>query len=248
MSEAPTTVKRTTLPELFALASGVDIRRGAERCWYCGAACAPICERHIRHKVKKTCTIHQYARAPDSEYVCDGCWLVLDERAKVLVFGEGEEREGTRVRSYSWVVTERAALAYTKAHIVELRRICLDPPSTPFGIVLSNSGQKHLLYMGHVNLCRDPLRILLEDETITYSVGSLRARLELSGMVCAAIGKPALVDCEPWRVFRACADRYADGVDVASSWLRIRSESLSRLAAWLTDRKEVCSERHPESA
>lgn len=224
-----------TLTNLFAAARGAELRPGSQRCFYCGAACDETYS--ASDWVKDTCTIRQYAAAPLSRYVCAGCSAAFSECVDVQVFGESAPRPAMRVRLFSWIVTEHLAVAATKAHLAELRRVCLDPPEPPFGVVLSDSGQKHLLYLGRVNRTRESVSVLLEEERIEYAPAELAERLELVKKLCAATGKPALGE-RPNFNFYLGLEKTFGSVELAEEWEKIWATPLSRLAAWLCPNRE----------
>jgi len=150
-----------------------------------------------------------------------------------------------RVRCFSWVITAQQAQAATKADLAYLRNVCLNPPPPPCAIVLSDSGQKHLLYRGVVNHARDPLTVTLETERITYWIAKLRTRLSLCGHLIAATGKPALSEPPDARLGMAVIGRYRDGEAFINQWQYVWQEPLSRLASWLSPPKEVCERDYP---
>jgi hypothetical protein len=167
------------------------------------------------------------------------------------VFGEDVDR-GTpqhptktkpqHVCQYSWVITRDKAVAFTKAHIVELRRICLDPPKPPFAVVLADSSQKQLLWQTPVCQSRDMCVIRLEDEIIEYAVCDLAEALNVAGQVAAIVGKPSLTDRLDPRAWAGIIDATGD-VAVAEQWEELRCTPVGRLAAWLAPSKKEQEER-----
>lgn len=234
-----------TATALFARARGVTLRPGPHHCWYCASPCD---ETHSAGAwVKGNNTSRQYAGAPSSDYVCCGCAASLNESATVQVSDEPEQRTGARVRNYCWVVTECEARAFTKAHIEDLQRICLDPPPPPYVVVLSTSGQKQLLWQARVCRSSEWACVQLDEETITYRPSDLLERSLLTEAVCAATGKPALGERPGFGIYRGLrALDPAGGIELADRWSRVWCDPLSRLAAWLTPRKEICIGRCEE--
>lgn len=233
-----------TTPQLLAEALGLPVREeGPEKCRYCGADCRAVEQREIGKWIKKTTTTHQYFKAPAGQYICAGCEYALRWKGTTVPLPK-ENRADTRACLYSWVIMD-GARAYSKAHVAEIREWCLDPPASPFSIAIAVTGQKHILYLCPVNLSLDSVRVLLETEIIIYRPDELHERIRLTEKICAATGKPALKESPGWRLFRAVADYYPDGTDIAAEWGDVFVEPISRLAAFLTDRKELCLERHP---
>lgn len=232
-----------TLPELFAVANGTQLRPGPHRCFYCGATCDET--ETTAAWVKATCTVWQYVAAPSSKYVCVGCAAALSETADVQVFGEPAKRISQRNRLYSWLVTEHSATAYTKTHAVELQAILLAPPVPPFGICLTTTGQKHLLYLGRVNHSGPPFAVNLDEEIIHYEPAHLRDRLVLAEHICAGAGKPFLSRQESFGLHRMLSERFSNGSELATAWCHVQHEPLSKLAAFVALGKECAQTKYP---
>lgn len=232
-----------TLSELFASANGIVLRSGPHRCFYCGAPCDDT--ETTATWVKPTCNVWQYVAAPSSKFVCVGCAAALSESADVQVFGEPEKRVGQRNRLYSWVVTEHAATAYTKAHALELQANLLTPPDPPFGICLTTAGKKHLLYLGRVNDGGESVAVNLDEQIIRYVPSDLRERIVLVEHVSAAAGKPWLDRRESFALHRMMSERFSNGSELAAAWCRVQREPLSQLAAFVAANKETSGERYP---
>lgn len=238
-----------SVPQLYAMAHGVACI-GSSPCFYCGAPCGPGSGGDVSVYVKDSFTGRSEVVAPGSPFVCAGCVLCLREDATVqLIDGTARHVAKCAIRSWSWLVTETATIAASKAHIRELRSVCLagdgGNPGKPWALVLSDSGQKHLLYRGVVNHGGPPWRVTLEVERIDYTPESLAARLRLCGQLIAATGKPALAEPLTPRFAGAVMERYQNGETLVEDWSRVCREPLSRLAAWLSPKKEDCKHEHP---
>lgn len=220
--------------QFFAQSRGVVVPHGPDRCFYCGGQCDQTMPA-AKH-VKKTFTALDGVAGGD--WVCAGCVEAMDEKADIEMI-DGERRTGQKVRCYSWVVTPNKALAATKAHIDRLREICLSPPGTPYMVCLSDSGQKHLLYLGAV--CHDPVncQVTLEGELITYRRSHLKGDIALAALVCSAVGKRALTGPMKASIKMKIHERDPDILD---DWLRTRETPLGRLAAWLCPAKKEALE------
>lgn len=231
-----------SVPHLLARAKGTNCV-GPHSCFYCGAPCDdsyPV----VAH-VRDTFTARSTVRCPGSTAICQGCVFCWAQDAD-LIFVDGTTRSQQKVVLYSWVITSQFVRAATKAHINQLRELCLAPPTPPYAIVLSDSGQKHLLYQGVVNNNTNYLCVTIEGEPITYQPHALQARLNLIGPLVAATGKPALAEPITTRFGMAVMERYPkSGEQCLLTWERMREEPLSRLAAWLSPNKEVCHELYP---
>lgn len=235
--------KITSAPHLFATAHGLECV-GSLRCFYCGAPCDNT--NTVADYVRDSFTGHSEVVAPGSRAICNGCVLCLREAGDIPMI-DGTVRPMTKcaVRSWSWLVTPRETLAGSKAHLDRWRELCLNPPETPFAIVLSESGQKHLLYRGVVCHSRESLTVTLETERVSYRPDALRERLKLCGRIAAATGKPALAEAPPVSLWMRVCDRYEAGESLCSEWSSVWEEPLSRLAAFLTPAKEVCIGQYP---
>jgi len=231
-------------PELITLAAARPYRSGEHRCYYCGGQCSD--DNPSSDFVPSTFTAHNTIARPGAPYVCDGC--VWTQRIAETLVVEGETREGQRPWSYSWLLTASLARPLTKTHIAILRDACLNPPEPPFSIVLAVSGQRHLLYLAPVNDSRASYSIALESEVIATNGQQLAARIDLTSRIGAAVGKPRLAEAPAFSVYRDVMARYRDGESMVDEWSRIWCEPVSRLAVFLTDKKEVCCDRYPSDA
>lgn len=235
--DEPTTVQRF-VSQLFGAAAGVDFRIGQQRCFFCLAPCD---ESNPAAKiVKKSFTSRDTVGGGD--YVCHGCIAAMNEKATVTM-ADGEVRDKQKVRSYSWVIGGKA-IAASKAHRDWLLQQCLDPPQPPFAIVISDSGQKHLLYRGRVSHSRETVTVTLEGDPITYAPAELRDRLELCKQVAAVLGKPALRETPKPSSLAKLIEHHGDE-SLPDRWLSVREQPLTRLAIWFTPAKKECEIEYP---
>lgn len=236
-----------SVPELFATAHGVACT-GPHRCFFCGAACE---ERHpAAFFVKDSFTGRTEVAAPGSPWVCDGCVLCLRESATCPMI-DGTERLVTKcaMRAWSWLVTPKRVAAGSKANLERWRELCLHPPEPPFAIILSESGQKHLLYRGLVCWSQESVCVTLETERVYYRTVELSERLFLCGHLVAATGKPALDEEIAPRFAMSVIARYPDtGEALIEAWSVLRETPLSRLAGFLSPNKEICESLYPSTA
>jgi len=211
-----------------------------ERCYYCCGRC----EREFKAAdyVKSSFTSRDTVAL--SEWVCPGCVKSLDEKATIRLLC-GEVREGQMTRGYSWVATVTEVCAGTKAHRKQIASLCLFPPQPPFMICISDSGQKHLLYRSVVSHSQEVVTLTLEGERIRYRPVELAERFTLLRQVCAATGKPALLNTITPQTGMRVIDYFGDDL-VFSEWQRTQNESLTRLAAWICPPKEECQNEYPE--
>lgn len=222
-----------TTPKLLALALNRDFSPGPHRCFYCGSICGD--EFTGREFVADTFTSRNMASQPGSQFVCGGCVCALEssDRSK-------------QPRLFSWVITRYSATSIGKGKIAEIRAACLAPPEPPYSIVVSASGQKHLIYLAPINYSRDVVTVQFELDRVTYRPDELQSRLSLCAAISAAGGKPSLADAPTSRVASALADYYAD-FDPLLIWFDIWAEPLSRLAAHLTPKMEDSRNDYPST-
>ena len=235
-----------SVPDLVAVAAG-ESRGGNERCFFCGAVCDGTYP--VSRFVKDSFTGWSSVATPASQSVCVGCSLCFRDAADFIqIDGTPRSLAKNAIRSFSWVVTSASFRAASPAHMDLIRQVCLDPPSPPYAIVLSVSGQTHQLYRGL--LVNDPKMagVTLEGEPIRYHAHDLRSRLDLATRICAATGKPALALPINSTSATRIIQRRPDGVTDLEEWLAVRLFPLSRLAAWLCPTKETAERDYPAFA
>jgi len=233
-----------TASELFA---GRNHNNGDHNCYYCGASCDD--QYKTADYVKETFTNRDIVKYPQSQYVCIGCVKSLGNGEDEMPFIDGttkirENARGMCPRMYSWILFPDHKLAGTKAHIKQWREILLNPPDPPFAIVLAESGQKQLIFRAPVAMDKNSFSILLEDEAIEVIPEQLAERIEMCTPICAALGKPALEGDISFLSYTRYQEYHGE-IESFEKWLAIRSEPLSRLAAWLSKSKEDAQNEYP---
>lgn len=228
--------------ELFAAARREFNQCGVHRCFFCLAPC----NESFRSGdfVKKSFTGRDTVGGGD--WICGGCVAALNEKATVRQ-ADGTTRTKQKIRTYSWVLTKTTATAATKSHLAWLLQQCLDPPEPPFAIVLSDSGQKHLLYRGLVSHSRYTITVTLEGVPVTYSPDELQSRLAVCKQVAAALGKPALGGSLRPTQLGKLIEYHAD-TSLPDRWLSVRELPLTSLATWFTPGKKECTIEYPSNA
>jgi hypothetical protein len=233
-----------TASELFA---GRKHNHGDHNCYYCGASCDE--QYKTADYVKDTFTNRDIVKYPQSKYVCIGCVESLGNGEDEMPYIDGttkvrENARGMCPRMYSWILFPDHKLAGTKAHMKEWREILLNPPDPPFAIILAESGQKQLIFRAPIAMDKACFSILLEDEAIEVIPELLKERIEMCTPICAALGKPALEGDISFSSYTRYQEYYGE-IESFEKWLAIRSEPLSRLAAWLSKSKEDAQNEYP---
>jgi hypothetical protein len=211
-----------------------------ERCFYCGGRCTQ--EHKSKDVVKSSFTALDTVTR--SDYVCAGCMVAFDESATVTLLC-GEVRTEQKTRLYSWIVCDGKRHAATKAHRAQITQLCLKPPAPPYVISLADSGQRQLLYRARVCSGRVYAVVSLEGEVITYRPEQLEQRLQLMKQVCAATGKPALLEPITAQTAMRVVEYFGDA-EILAAWSELQADPLTKLAAWLCPPKEECQNEYPE--
>lgn len=242
----------STAPELLASSLG-KLSRGAERCFFCGASCGQ--EFTTAEFVADSFTDRNSVASPASPFVCSGCVASMrNDLAEVALVNRSVQRpkadssrEGLQFRWFSWVVTATHSRAATPAHRELLREICLAPPNPPFAICIAD-GNKHQLYRTPVNHSVGRVMLNCEGSIVRYSPEELADRLELTTRLIAVVGKGVsslarIYDpsCDMGVVIQL--DRDGQDAAIYESWTRVRMQSLSELAIWLSPGKDDARER-----
>ena len=220
--------------ELFAAARGYAYSTGAHRCYFCGTQCGE--EFQASQYVKDSFTSRDTVCG--GNFVCGGCVAALDEQATIML-PDMTVRIGQKTRCYSWVFNSVTAVAATKAHREWLLRQCYAPPSVPFCICLSDSGQKHLLYRSVVCHSREIVTVTLEALPVTFRPQELSERMDLVIAMAAAVGKPALEQPLTFRQQMTAIDLHGTQ-EFVEQWQRVRVAPLSQLALWFCPAKKEC--------
>ena len=216
-----------TAPQLLAKANGIECV-GEERCFWCGA---PASEDYAP---PSGFVGWGEVVSPASRHICAGCRIATNESDR-----------SRRPRMWSWLITEAGADGRAKGEIDTIRGWCLAPPVPPFAIVIATSGQKNLIYRAPINQSADVITVQFELEHVTYRPADLVTRLDLAKRVCAASGKPALVESPSAKLAAQIANYYEDFEPIVNEWFNVWAQPLSRLAAFLCPRKEEAQHEHP---
>ena len=218
-----------TAPQLF----NGQIEHGTHRCFFCGGSCSD--DIPSSQFVKSSFT--GLDTVTFSPFVCHGCVASQNEQADIQL-ACGERRAGQKVRGYSWVFNQESRIAATKAHRDFMYGMILEPPKPPFSIVISDSGQKHLIYRSAVNWDVNHFVVGLETEQIQVDASKVIERMVLVQCVCAVVGKPALTEKmsahSGMMLFESLGQKLVD------EWFSVASDPLTRLMVFLCPKKDDC--------
>jgi len=232
-----------TASELFA---GPERNPGPNVCYYCGAPCDDT--YLTKTYVRDTFTNRDVVKYPSSDHVCRGCVLSMGDGWENMPMLDGSVKgfdpQTTNPRSlaprlYSWLISVEKRLAFTKAHIGLIRGILTEPdklPEPPFTVVLTDSGQKQLIFRAPVALKKDAFEVMLEDQAIEITPEKLSTRLRTANQISTKLGKPILSSHINMNTYIAARKWHLE--PFLNEWQALRNEPLSRLAAWLAEPKE----------
>lgn len=211
------------------------------KCFYCGNDCNQ--DNLIKNYLKPTFTNYDIVKCPNSEYICKECIWAFATNTEDIYLIDGEIKKNSTPRLFSWIITDKK-IAATKKHIKQLRDIILNPPDPPFKIIISDSGQKHLLFRAIWAQSQNNYPIQFEEEKIIVNISELKKRLIIADKLSAAIGKIAIKN--PDKIsYAIIINKYYDNLIDYENWLNIYNELLSHLAAWLAKNKQEAGYEYP---
>jgi CRISPR type IV-associated protein Csf1 len=212
------------------------------KCFYCGDECEY--NNLIKDYIKPTFTNYEIVKCPDSKFICNECIWSFATNTETIILVDGEVREKSTPRNYSWVIEKDKKFAASKKHVKELREIILNPPEPPFKIIISDSGQKHLLFRAIWAQSINNYPIQFEEEQIIVNIFELENRLIIADKLSAAIGKVAILNPDKMS-YAITINNYHGDLTSYDNWLNIYKEPLSRLAVWLAKNKQEAGYEYP---
>lgn len=221
----------------FAESMGRQFRAGPLRCLFCGSPCDG--SETAKTWLKDNFTAMDTLVCPGSSAVCDGCSLAMSGSVSGLI-ADNERREGraAQCRLWSWIIGPSKALAGSKKMLAKLRESCLFPPEPPYAIVITDGGQRHLIYMAKVCTSSEVATVCFDGANISYRPLELSDRLDVCRKLIAATGKPALSEGLSRRQRLDIGEQL--GIDVLREWDAVNGSPLTALAVWLSPGKEEC--------
>ena len=147
---------------LYHVATGCEIPDAPGRCWLCGG---PAFDPTPRSEwVRDTFMDHDRVAAPESDVICAACvWATSDHNVELQQLTGKDKPQ--RMRNYSHVVADGRWIPLTKGQKREMAELLLSPHGLPELAVISESGQKHLIFKARVNAPGQPAGWVLFEET-----------------------------------------------------------------------------------
>lgn len=139
-------------------------------CWLCGTEISEGVDKNIA--IKDTFMDIDKAASPDSTHWCAACTWSFSEQ---LQFPGYEKPQ--RMRTYSHFVVDGKWLRFTKANKDKMREILFSPPQGEWLAVISDSGQKHIIFRAAPSFGND-CRVQFEERQISFKSDSLRETYE----------------------------------------------------------------------
>ena len=212
---------------------------GNKNCYFCNSECSN--NILVSSFIKKTFTNYNLVKNPNSLYVCKGCYFSMtDKNIKELEMPDEEIKYNQSARTYSWVLTKNFKQAFTKRHIQELKQFILYPIDTPFSIIISNSGKKHLIFRTPISYTRDNYFLQFEEEIIYINIEELKNRIDLCEKIISFCGKKGVMKYSEYKISKYCLDEIDDSI--LDKFFYIRKEKLTELAVYLSNNKEKCND------
>lgn len=151
----------------------------SEHCWLCGGSTNG---RGWRREdwLKPTFTNHNQARRLDSDAVCEWC-VAMSSKEPWETYVRAHPAMGLKTghavswRFYSHVFTEHGHRCPTRP---EWPGILMEPPAPPFLLVLTTSGQKHLIFRSRVSHDRESYWLQFEEDALLLQRDCMRSCIE----------------------------------------------------------------------
>lgn len=165
-------------------------------------------------------------------------WFAAWRSDKVsIVMLDGERREHQKARNYSWIVTSKQQQAATKAHLPQLRDVCMSPPF-PCAICLRDGlGKTHELHRTPI-VSGWPMRVNFDGLVAVYDRDQLVKRLELCRRIVRVLGKGGDVAKLIFTSHDAHVWGWQLGDNLLREWMAVRWQPLTRLAWFLCEGKK----------
>jgi CRISPR type IV-associated protein Csf1 len=187
-------------------------------CFLCGG------ETHgkgqpTKKAIKPTFTDMPYARALDSNAVCDACAFCLSYR---------------ELRNYALVATETELMHPGRPQVKDL---LLNPPEPPFVICIAVSGQKWIHFKSQVNYSREAFSVNLEEGQVKVEPAKLRTMLETIEYLYAVFSKEEILSgrYNQKRIKDFGMDRFSKNEDLITE---LRGSRLFGLAVFVAQKQE----------
>lgn len=210
-------------------------------CWLCGGETEGAAWRR-EDALSPSFTRVQLAAAPHSAIVCEPCAYFASGdawRQYVAAHPERGLKAGHAVgwRSYSHLFTPDGHETPTRAR---WRALLLDPPAGPYLAVIALTGQKHLLYRGHVADSRTWIAVLVEEDGLYFPRDLFAQTLSVvEALLTLGCSRDEIANGQysPGRVKPADVAQWKPLADAAAGVRRAAPAVLS-LACWCAHRGE----------
>lgn len=154
-----------------------------------------------------------------------------------LTMVDGESRDKQKARNYSWVITPESQRAATKAHLSQLRDVCLDPPFPCAVCVRDGLGKTHELHRTPI-VRAWPMRVNFDGLIAVFDREQLTSRLELCRAIVRVLGKGGDTAKMVFESHDAHVWGWRLGDDLIGEWMAVRNQPLTRLAWFLCEGKK----------
>ena len=215
----------TVLPDIdLSLAAPPEPRRGArygtsDTCWLCGGSTDGV--GWVRDVwLTPTFTNHNEAQSPGSDSICQAC-VAMSIKPTWEAYVSAHPEQGLKTghamswRSYSHVFAEGRHRCPRRP---EWRSLLTSPPAPPFLLVLSASGQKHLIFKARVGHDRSWFPLRWENEQIWIKPDALvQAINAVEEGMAIGLARSDMESLQPatHRALKAGVRRTAEAIDGA---------------------------------
>ena len=176
--------------EIFSKNIGIQNNAGVHHCFYTGLFCDEL--NSVDDRVKSTFTdCFDKPGSAGARYVSNVALSAMNEKAKIELC-DGSTRENQKIRTYSWYIEEGRNIAFTKSHKLWLRSFLFEKRKTPFSLVITTTGQKHILYKAPVNYSVDNFIVQFDNYQFFVDLADLKGALVVLDLLSFYLGKKSL--------------------------------------------------------
>ena len=205
-----------------------------------GPAFKPTPKKNV---IKETFTDHDKIADPKSGVVCAACaWCAAEANPdikRLSAKADGGEETTQKARSYSWFVHEERAVYLTKSMKTRMAEM-LTLGEFPQLAVVSDSGQKHLIFRARVNPPGQRAGwVQFEEQTVWVDAEELARCLGVSrALIEMGFSKTEVETGNYGATNLRLAKNQAAFFDQEKTARKMRQSRVWALAVWLTPAKE----------